>query len=603
MRRLAVIISVLLCTLCVPIDGSAQTVTLQGAQTVASAEDFATRVLQDPWDMNQRTDFGWYLYGVDPPSPDLTNISWAGGIFSATTGTGPNLALLETGNPFAARVGKTGFVYPIDANFYRLIAIRMNINGSPQATFGWNRDNLYDGTNTSSNIFNLSQGWRTYLIDLQALGIRSGPVAWGGLIRFLQFNPSYLTTYNFQIDWIRLVNVNSSLCRTVTWSGFAGNVDLYLDTDANHSNGNETALALNISNNSASAGCSGSGSGHTFYAGALDAGTYWVLARPAGLGSFTPSSTTYQVNAAPLLTLTSPSEEGSTDDFATTQLGNAWDMDAVTDVDSFVNVTSPAITTIAAEARDGTSLGGSVRVLWGTSTAAAAGSVGDPVVQPLAQRAAVHTIDPARYRILTVEYGLPNIARDINHGSVARVIWRVAGGVESVSDDIIIDSLPAGRNVMNKLIVDMADRTVLPIEEGSTAGWVYGTSGIDRFRFDPHEFSNPTSFFIRRIKLAALERLNSGTTYTFQWTTTKNGTVTLYYDTDKDPNQGLTLIGSAAASANQFAWSVPTIPIAQYYIYAVINDNQGNANGVYSKWPVIIGKAPPSNPPNFRILH
>ena len=44
-----------------------QTVTLNGSPNVASAEDFASRVLQDPWDMNERTDFGWFLDGSDSP--------------------------------------------------------------------------------------------------------------------------------------------------------------------------------------------------------------------------------------------------------------------------------------------------------------------------------------------------------------------------------------------------------------------------------------------------------------------------------------------------------------------------------------------------------
>ena len=45
------------------------TVTLNGAGTVASANDFATTVLQDPWDMNERTDLGWWLNSVDQPYP------------------------------------------------------------------------------------------------------------------------------------------------------------------------------------------------------------------------------------------------------------------------------------------------------------------------------------------------------------------------------------------------------------------------------------------------------------------------------------------------------------------------------------------------------
>ena len=267
---------------CAPALLHAQSITLNGAAAVASAEDFATRSFQDPWDMNERTDFGWFLHGADLPAPDLNNVSFSGGIFSATTGTSPNLFLLETGNPQAAPLGKTGFNYPIDANFYKLVAIRMNINGSPQAIFGWNRNDLWDFTQTSSNPFNLSQGWRTYFVDLSTLGTQAPHTTpWSGLIRSLQFSPSYLNPYSLAIDWIRLVDVNPSLCRQVTWTVFAGAVDLYLDTDGT-TNGNETMLAPGATNNTASSGCSPAGSGHNFYAGALAPGTYQVLARAAG---------------------------------------------------------------------------------------------------------------------------------------------------------------------------------------------------------------------------------------------------------------------------------------------------------------------------------
>ena len=177
---------------CIPTSLQAQSIALGGPAAVASAQDFATLSFQDPWDMNERTDFGWFLHGADLPAPNLNNVTFSNGFFSATTGTSPNLFLLETGNPAAARLGKTGLNYPIDANHYKLIAMRMWINGSPQATFGWNRNHLWDGTQSGSNIFNLTPGWRTYFVDLSTLGIRSGAEQWTGLIRSLQFSPSYL---------------------------------------------------------------------------------------------------------------------------------------------------------------------------------------------------------------------------------------------------------------------------------------------------------------------------------------------------------------------------------------------------------------------------
>ena len=65
---------------------SAQTVTAPAVnETIKAADDFATLTFQDPWDMNQMTDLGWYTYSVDQPVSCLTNIAFGGGIFSATT--------------------------------------------------------------------------------------------------------------------------------------------------------------------------------------------------------------------------------------------------------------------------------------------------------------------------------------------------------------------------------------------------------------------------------------------------------------------------------------------------------------------------------------
>lgn len=601
MSRGALVVLVLLS---IPSRLFGQSVTLNGSLNVASAQDFASRVLQDPWDMNERTDFGWFLNGVDNPVPDMTNVSFTGGVFSATTGTSANLFLLETPNPNAARLGKTGGNYPIDANTYRLFAIHMNVNGSPSAALTWNRENIWDGTTTYSNLIPLRSGWAVYLVDLPTLGTRLGSLGWNGLIKSLIFNPSF-SPQNVQIDWIRLVDVNPAQCRLIALAGFGGaNVDLYLDIDATPGNGNESFLAGNVPSNSASAsaGCSPAGAGYSFYAGALSPGTYRVLARPAGgTGSFTQSGSAYVVNDIPLLTITAPSDEGSADDFATTQLGNAWDMNATTDIAVSFNITGQTITSIPAETPAGTPLG-NVNVFWAQSTPAAP-PAGDPIVAPLWQSPAPYRIDPLRYRILTVEFGLPNLARSVNGGSVARIVWRVVGDTDSVSDDIVFSSR-LGANVMDKVTLDMADRVVLPIEQGSTIGWVRGSTGqgIDRFRFDPHEFPAATPFYIRRIKLAALEHVAVGANYTIQWTASKSsGTVTVYYDTDRDPSNGRTLIGSAATSGGSLVWT-PNVPPGEYFISFDINDGQGNTNAVYSRWPIAVDPGPPPPPVNFRII-
>jgi Ser-Thr-rich glycosyl-phosphatidyl-inositol-anchored membrane family len=581
--------------LCAPAALFAQSVTLGGSANVASADDFASRSFQDPWEMNERTDLGWHLNGVDGPLPNLTNVSFSGGVFSGTTTTAneSNVFLLETSIIGAAHVGKIGPNHPIDASTYRVLAIHMNVTAPAQARLLFYRESIYDvATTTYSGFFPVTPGWRTYIVSIPGLGIAAGPLTWSGLIKSLQLTllPPSAAPVTWQIDWVRLVTQNATVCRQVSWSGFAGAVDLYIDPDG-VTNGNESLLEDGVVNNTGSGGCSPTGTGYNFAAGALPGGSYYLLARPAGSGSGgARSASAYQVNTIPLISMTSPSEEGSSDDFATTFLGNPWDMNALSDVDVFFNVSGQTITTIPAETAAGTPLG-NVRVL---SAQNGPPTSNDPILALLWTRPA--RIDPIRYRILTIEYGLPNFPRWISDGAVFRVIWRVAGDTaESGSAGIIINSR-VGANVMDKFVVDMADRNALPLDMGSPLGWVPGNSstpGIVSFRLDIHEFPQTVPFFVRRVKLASFERVPPGTNYTIRWTASEaSGTVTLYYDADKNPANGMTLIGSATASAGSRVWTAPNVGgNPAYYIYAVIDDGQGNSNAVYSRWPVIVGAA------------
>ena len=67
-----------------------------GANAVASANDFATQVFQDPWDMNERSDLGWWLNSVDFPYNGFSSANFSGGLFSGTIKADPNVWLLET---------------------------------------------------------------------------------------------------------------------------------------------------------------------------------------------------------------------------------------------------------------------------------------------------------------------------------------------------------------------------------------------------------------------------------------------------------------------------------------------------------------------------
>jgi len=575
----------------------AQTITVtaptSGANAVASANDFATQAFQDPWDMSERSDPGWWLHSVDIPSNGFSGVSFGGGVFSGTIAPNsvPNLWLLETGLPNVPPIGKTGAVFPINANLYRIFAIRMwTPNDGQYMLFHWGTNTMYDGAGLSvSNAVLTTPGWRIYFVDLATLGLITGTEPWNGTKRALRLHPTQPNAAaggQLQIDWVRLVDDQPALFRNVTWTG-GGPVNIYLDNDSNAANGNLGPVALNVS-----------GSSYSLNAGALAPGNYFVAIQRTSGGSTAYSPGFYQVNAPATLTVMSPSEEGSADEFATTQLNDPWDMTSATDIDHTINLSSAGIAAIPnAETESGTSLG-TIVGLFGTS------AVGDfsnpspcaqfakPVVYPLHRnvRGALHHIDPAKYRILTAEIGLPNKARDLCNGSIVRVVWHVAGEVqETYSWGISLNSR-AGANVVNKLNFDMA---ALPIEPDSPGqmGWTAGASpfpGIQSLRIDPHEFANPTSFYIKSVKLAAFETAH--TSYTVRWTSSKTGgTVRVYYDTDKDPSSKIFIGSTAASSVNgSLVWNTSGQPHgAEYFVYVEFDDG-ANVNGTYSKWPVRI---------------
>ena len=598
------------CVLLICARGEAQTLTSVGTSSVASANDFATTAFQDPWDMNERTDLGWFLNGIDQPGSAFTSVSFANGVFSGTNATNGNVFLLESANPNAARVGKIGRNYPIDAGTHRVMAFRLSTSATSSTFFQWNRDTIYDNTTTRSNSITTVPGYRFYLADLVTLGTApigtAAPFAWGGTVKSLWM--FFTSPGTVLMDWVRLVDVQPSLCRTVAWTGGGATVDIYLDDNTVAGDGNLGPISLGVSSGSGgvSAGCSGAtANSYKYYAGALAPGTYHVVVVASGTAASNATPPNYGVNTSvppwvvndtPTLTFTSPSEEGSSDDFATTFLSNAWDMNAVSDFDLLTNVTNPHIEGLALETPAGTSLGVQ-NVFRATSVAAgvSGGGVGDPYVDPLFVngRGFNSKIDTNRYRILTFEFGVPNKPRDILNGSIARIVWRVNGeAAENVSDDIIFSSR-SGANVLNKVIVDMADRATLPVEPSSPSGWNNGSTnkpGLDIFRVDPHEFASPTDFFIKRIKLAALEKTNAS--YTIRWTFSEpSGTVDLYWDNDASGFDGTLIQNNVNAATGQYTWnasglanSTPT----NYYIYAVFDDGAGVSNRVYAKWPIVI---------------
>jgi hypothetical protein len=554
-------------------------------ETLTASEDFASAAFQDPWDMNEQTDLGWFIYDVTSGSKsNLSSITFSSGIFSASSSSeDPNISILETGVTGTCFLGKIGVNYKIDADKYKIFAIRLKLDktsGSYEdGLLFWSRNTIYNDMSMSKpGGFRTYSGWGIYIVNIPNLGytkIKSKGYSWSGDIDSLRFDPC-AESADIDIDWIRLVEDKSSLYRTVKWSGNTTNVDIFLDNDRNSSNGTLGVVAKNVS-----------GKSYSLYAGALATGKYYVGVRSVNGGAMAYSSGYYQVNDIPTMTFTAPSEEGG-DDFASVVLKNAWNMNSVSDLDGYANLSgTPFITTVSSVDRSGKSLG-SISVLKGANLS----GTPDPILYPLwfyEGRGATNTIDSDKYRILVLKMGLPG-NWDLVGGSVARILWHVAGEFDGNSVELMNQSADviirhkSGTLVMDTIIADMKDLTLESSQ--SHTGW---NGAIDGFRVDPHEFTSTKSFYIRNIKLAAYERAD--TSYTIKWEYTdsiaSSSSLKLYYDTNNSGFNGTLIKSGITPTAEKYTWNTANMPEGTYYIYGVMNDGR-NTNRTYARWPIVI---------------
>ena len=274
-------ISVCLLLLCAT--GEAQTLTSVGTAAVASANDFATTAFQDPWDMNERTDLGWFLNGVDQPGSAFTSVSFANGIFSGTSAGRRQRVPARERQPECRQRRQDRPKLPDRREHSPADRLPRQHQRDLDDVLQWNRDTIYDTTTTRSNTITTTPGFRFYLADLPTLGTTPigtpAPFAWAGTVKSLWM--FFNAAGSVSLDWVRLVDVQPSLCRTITWS--SGSVNIYLDDNASAADGNLGPIALNVSGGGASPGCSTSGANsYTFYAGALAPGTYHVVVATNG---------------------------------------------------------------------------------------------------------------------------------------------------------------------------------------------------------------------------------------------------------------------------------------------------------------------------------
>jgi hypothetical protein len=399
-------------------------------------------------------------------------------------------------------------------------------------------------------------------------GLIPGLSPWtNGVVRGLRFDPNaFNAVEDFYFYWIRLTPSPASPLaakQTITWSGSGLATITVRDT----TDGAVLPVASNISGNS-----------YLWNYGVLAPGSYTLIVTNAS-GS---GQANFSINNPSSIEVTNPSMT-SGQDYATTVLGNPWDMNSSADIqltgsDYLANLSFT---------------GG---VMHATNT------INDPNVTLLYNTNNAVPIDTTRFRYLTYRLQVDG-PYDLGNGSVARIVWNsqalMSGHTATVSQDIIV--WPG----MNTYSLDLAPLSAAPDGglEPVAAQEPWTAAPKRHLRLDPHEFSEARTFHIDDVKLTAKPVAGASFTITFLATDLDGdpGTVALYFDADTNPLNGRTLIASSIPrTAGQFVWNTSSVAVGEYYIQAEVTDGIQTTSR-YSTVPVVVTR-PPTVPSGFRIV-
>lgn len=217
--------------------------TVEGA-TIAACDDYATQVLNNPWDMNSSDDINNYIPNVDMAG--FNNPTFNGGVFSATAATGdPFFHLLSPPLSSAVAVGgRWGEQYPIDTSKYNTLSIRMFTDVASHIQILWNTGQDYMVNWVQSAPIYTSPGWNVYTVDLNTIGhflYNGANLPWNAVpATGLRIDPTAIQGATIIIDWISLYSDDNcgSFLPSITKDLEASEYfNLYLDNDTNPFNG------------------------------------------------------------------------------------------------------------------------------------------------------------------------------------------------------------------------------------------------------------------------------------------------------------------------------------------------------------------------------
>lgn len=508
----------------------------QSGQVLPAGNDFATSVLQDPWDMAEFSDISTYLNRSGQASL-LENISTENGVFSAkaTNLRQATFFPLFPGYENALLVGKVGNKYPIDANKYKCLYVAAKVDSGPpqngvpdQMIVYWFADeklNLGTWGQTLPGIFlypeansgTPSPRWKLYSVRLDQAKIPSGMTPWNqapnGIWKGLRIDATLQQT-GFQFDWVRLTDCNAVPLQ-ISWPGF-GDVSVIITPVGT---GREILAVQKTSQNPILLDTQG-----------LPPGKYSYSVIGAG-GEIAHDS--FEIGQTPIISFDRPSFF-SGPDYATLA-GDSWDMSNAADVVSSQCMEAQIkdgllfMDTVSTEHQPSNCHGGDM-------------NASDPGVflntpQP---------VDPREYRFLTFRMHTDGPWENIPEGMIGRWVWYVQGTSGLPANRCILVSHPIPYNVgWQSVAIDLhdaweggiADSSVVECPNAST--WLESTPALE-VRFDPNE--NITGETLHQkldwIRLTGVDEVVRGTQFpiilnlNMDWSLLKE--LSLYYTTDPD---------------------------------------------------------------------
>ncbi len=510
-------------------------------QPVAEGVDYATRVLGEPWDMNEFGDVSIY-FNESGQRLAVDTFSIQNGVFNGhSEGNDPQngwFHVLFPGYEGTIHSGKVGSRYPISSSTFGCMYIAMRVETTRAddrfRVLWFANDRLTSGPYGQSNWLlpypeaasNPSSAWKwkLYRINLPQESITISPYTpWSGQAEWqgLRIDPTRFGNVNYAVDWVRLTDCKS---QDVTVN-FTPNNNIRAVWVSPEGSNRYVRVADNVNG--------GSGR-YMLDTQGLQAGNYYVGLGNSGSCCITESTSLLRVQAQPRLSFERPSF-WSGEDYASLY-GNPWDFSNSSDVKQILNTAS------ASYQNGGLNLTTNSGPLPAGTDA-----------QLIMNNPAPASSAEFRYLTFRMHTSWKAAWQNVTDGMIVRWVWSVQGssGRSGYRCNLVSQDIPFDTN-WDTVTVDLHDAFGGSAEQvqGECSGypqqWLTAQPILD-FRFDPNEnvtvATDPITgggpFYqqIDWIRLTKPDAIQQGGVYPIQFSVDTSiddvTTLALYYTTNR----------------------------------------------------------------------